>query len=453
MRPQFMIAAVASGSGKTTLTMGLLRLLQRRGMAVQPYKCGPDYIDPQFHSLAAGQVSVNLDLWLASSAHVRSIYNKYAKEADVCVVEGVMGLFDGYERMNGSCAEVASLLGFPVVLVVSARSAAYSVAATLYGFRHFCPEVQIAGVIFNGVKSSSHLAFLKEACADAGVVYLGALPWCESLTVPSRHLGLSLESRAVMDAWIDEAASVVAEHVDVETLLRVTQKESCEGSFPNPVSWKIPFLHPDIQGTDQPKCVAVARDEAFSFIYSENLAMLERLGSVVFFSPLHDAELPDADWIYLPGGYPELYAGQLADNIPMRKSIRDYAENGGCIFAECGGLIYLSQSVAVKSDATDGMHVCPMAGVLPFRATMAGARLHLGYRRMEWQGREWRGHEFHYSSLENPDALPSEAQQFSARGKAVDTPLYRYKNVIAGYTHWYFADDALSGEKNKHDER
>ncbi len=160
-KPQFLIAAAASGSGKTTFTMGLLRVLKRRGLIVQPFKCGPDYIDGKFHALAAGRESVNLDTWMASEAHVRAVYSRYAREASACVVEGVMGLFDGYDRMKGSSAEIASLLHLPVIMILNARSSAYTVAAVLYGLKHFCPQVEVAGVIFNQVGSPSHYASLK----------------------------------------------------------------------------------------------------------------------------------------------------------------------------------------------------------------------------------------------------------------------------------------------------
>ena len=208
MKPQLLIGAATSGSGKTTFTMGLLRALHKRGLRVQPFKCGPDYIDTQFHTLAADHESVNLDTWMASNTHVQHLYNKYGDGADVCVTEGVMGLFDGYQRMQGSSAEIARLLNIPVVLIVSARSTAYSVAPLIYGFKHFNPAVKIAGIVFNQVSSPSHFAYLREACVDAGVECLGYLPMTEGLKIPSRHLGLTLTAKRSMNTLIEQAAEL-----------------------------------------------------------------------------------------------------------------------------------------------------------------------------------------------------------------------------------------------------
>lgn len=190
-KPFIMIGAAGSGSGKTTFTLGLLRLLRNRGMKVQPFKCGPDYIDTKHHAMAAGEESVNLDTYMASAAHMRELYARYGAASDVCVTEGVMGLFDGYDGMKGSSAEIAELIGIPVVLVLNAKSTAYTVAPVLYGFKHFYPEIRVVGVVFNFVASVAHYAYLQQACADAGVEALGYIPKDESIVIPSRHLGLS----------------------------------------------------------------------------------------------------------------------------------------------------------------------------------------------------------------------------------------------------------------------
>lgn len=199
MKPQLLIGAPTSGSGKTMFTLGLLRALKKRGLKVQPYKGGPDYIDAQYLTIAADRDAVNLDTWMASSTHVQYVYNRYGEKADVCVAEGMMGLYDGYYQMKGSCVEIAGLLNIPVVLVVNARAAAYSVAPVLYGFKHFRSSVRIAGVVFSQVSSSSHFACLKGACSDAGLECLGYLPYSEDLRVSSRHLGLTLTVRQSMD--------------------------------------------------------------------------------------------------------------------------------------------------------------------------------------------------------------------------------------------------------------
>ncbi|MDR2912289.1 MAG: cobyrinate a,c-diamide synthase [Alistipes sp.] len=427
MFSSFLIGAATSGSGKTTLTLGLLRALARRGLVVQPFKCGPDYIDPMFHRLATSAASVscaesvNLDLWMGSEEHVRELFARYGADADVCVTEGVMGLFDGWRTSEGSSAEVARVLGLPIVLVVDARATGYSVAPLLFGFKNFRPEATIAGVIFNRVGSPSHYAHLAEAARDAGIETLGWLPRCDDFSAPSRYLGLSIEGIERFSSTIDAIADAVERHVDIERLLELTQQ-------PRPPK----ATKCDKGDTLQ---IAVARDEAFNFTYLANLDRLGELGRLTFFSPLSDAAPPEgADLIYLPGGYPELFADRLSDNLTMREAIRDYAERGGRILAECGGMLYLCRSL-------DGR---PMCGVLPLEGSMEGAKLHLGYREVHYGGLRLRGHEFHYShttgEADSAGGMASVARQFTARGAEVATPLYRHKNVIAGYTHLYWAE-------------
>lgn len=215
---QLLIGAATSGSGKTTFTMGLLRALSRRGLIVQPFKCGPDYIDTQFHSIAAGRESVNLDTWMASPDHIREVFARYSADADVAVIEGVMGLFDGYDRMRGSSAEIAALLDVPVILVVNARSTAYSVAALLHGMKTFRPDVKIAGVVFNLVASESHYSFLKAAADDAGVPSLGWIPRTDGIEVPSRHLGLTIGMEQEINKLADLAADLIEQHIDLDQL-------------------------------------------------------------------------------------------------------------------------------------------------------------------------------------------------------------------------------------------
>lgn len=424
-----LIGAASSGCGKTTFTMGLLRALSRRRLRVQPFKCGPDYIDPLYHQQAAGRESVNLDTFMASASHVQSLFAHYGSDADVRVVEGAMGLFDGYDASRGSAAEVAMLLDVPVVLLVNARAVAYSVAPLIYGFRHFNPQLRLVGVVFNFVASERQYAMLRQACDDAGVSCLGYLGRNAGLTIPSRHLGLSIEERRQAERLIDLAADEVEAHVDIDRLLQASKsvypgKTQCIPRKNTVYSTEKHF---------ERLSIAVARDEAFNFTYRANIDALRGRGNVVFFSPLRDAVLPDCDLLYLPGGYPELFAKTLSDNEAMRRAIRDYCEAGGRVLAECGGFMFLCHDI-------DGL---PMCGVLPMSATMEGARLHLGYRQMSVGDETLRGHEFHYSSVREADCpagVGRLALQRSALGTPVETPIYKNKNVLAGYTHWYWGE-------------
>lgn len=433
MKPQFLIGAATSGSGKTTFTMGLLRALKKRGLNVQPYKCGPDYIDTQYHSIAADNVTVNLDTFMASQTHVQQVYNQYGEKADACVVEGVMGLFDGYNKRQGSSAEIASLLQLPVILVVNAKSTAYSVAALLYGYKHFDPNIKIAGVIFNQVSSYSHFTYLKEACTDARVRCLGYLLNTEQVKVPSRHLGLTLQAKQEMDTVIERISEMIEETIDVDAILELT-------STGFPCAYSLPYSSENEKRTNYKKknlTIAIAKDAAFNFTYRENIDRLKEIAHIVYFSPLHSKELPTADILYFPGGYPELFARQLYRKRKIMEQVKDFAEKGGKIFAECGGMMYLTRTLTAKKGGT----AYSMCDVLPIDASMENAKLHLGYRSMQIGDTIWKGHEFHYSDVLNPTELPSIAEQYTAKGMKVKTPIYRYKNVVAGYTHWYWGEN------------
>lgn len=414
MKSAFLIAATSSGCGKTTLSLGLMRALLRKNLSVQPFKCGPDYIDTQFQTIASEHESINLDLFMSSELHVRTLFSNYSATSDVSIVEGVMGMFDGFDKMKGSSADIARVLNIPVVLLVNAASTAYSVVATIYGFVNFNPTIKIAGIIFNRVASQNHFLILKKACEDVGVECFGYLSKNENLQTPSRHLGLTLSSLEVMNQFINKAADEVEKTVNIYRLLTATSQAPRHTD-----NLDIPIL--------QDLTVAVARDEAFNFIYPANL---KSFGNVIYFSPLHDAHLPKADMIYLPGGYPELYAEKLAANCKMKAEIKAFADNGGRILAECGGLIYLCEEI-------DGQKMC---GLFPLKATMNHSKLTLGYRTVEFPHAKLKGHEFHYSHIINPLSIKSIATQVNAKTMTVDTPIYRYKNTIAGYTHLYWAE-------------
>ncbi|OUN55462.1 cobyrinate a,c-diamide synthase [Bacteroides uniformis] len=457
--PQFLIAAPTSGSGKTTVSRGLMALFVKKGLKVQPFKCGPDYIDTKYHEAVCGRPSINLDTFMASQEHVSSLYARYSADADVAVVEGMMGMYDGYDRDRGSSAEVARLLGIPVVLVADAKSAAYSMAPLLSGFINFRPDIRIAGVIFNRVGSPRHYRMLQEVCEDLNVTCLGYLPKQKELEQESRHLGLDF-SRSKETEGLDMLAGLLEEHVDWELLLSTTGLPLPAAAVKEkPVLSEPGKLH-----------VSVARnEESFSFLYAEHLDILRRMGTVTFFNPEQDRAIPqETDLLYLPGGYPENRLEELAGARLARESIRSYIEAGGRTLAECGGMIYLSQFVLSDGD-TDGGSAgnCvgnignEMVGVLPFSITNERKRrkLTLGYRQFDYNGWRLKGHEFHYTQFAVPEtdgkeggacSLPlSIAQVYNAKGGKVTTPVFRYKNLIASYTHLYWGEVdvmALFGE-------
>ena len=419
MKKSFLIAAPWSNSGKTTITLGLLRLLKKKGFSVQPFKCGPDYIDTIHHGSAAGIPSVNLDSIMMSDAHLDDVFSKYSAEVDISIVEGVMGLFDGAVKDKGSSAEIAKKLNIPVILVVNAKSMAYTVAPILQGLKNFDKEVHIAGVIFNFVRTESHYAFLKEACDKVGLKSFGYIPPNDEISIPSRHLGLHIDSS--FEEVIEKAAEHINNNISVENLLTEINRFQ-----PKTRNNKIPKVSRNIK-------IAVAKDEAFTFTYLENLYYLKELGEVVFFSPIHDAEVPKSDFVYLAGGYPELYLEPLSNNVSMLRSIKLAAENGVKILAECGGMMYLGKSIINKNGKEFSM-----VHIFDFSTTMEQKKLSLGYRKVVFNNEEIWGHEFHYSKVLNDKNERSAASIFTAREKEVATKLYQYKNVLASYIHFYW---------------
>mgnify|MGYP002624548797 CR=1 FL=1 len=436
----FMIAAPTSGSGKTTIARGLMALLTEKGYRVQPFKCGPDYIDTKFHEAVCHRPSINLDTFMATPEHVRELFSHYGADADMCIVEGMMGLFDGYDRDKGSSAEIASVLGIPVVLVVDAKSAAYSMAPLLYGFTHWKPTpspsqregncddrhsglppllsgvegggLNIAGVIFNKVGSERHFRMLQEVCEDVGVECLGYLPKSADLEQGSRYLGLDFSEKAENK----ELIQLLEEHVDWRRLLTI-----------NEITARCPRDYGS--STTRLRLVVARNNEAFSFLYHENI---NRYEEIRFFDPETEVpDLSDIDLLYLPGGYPEKHLDALVANEACRKAIKEFAESGGRIQAECGGMMYLCEKIVTD----DGEY--EMCGVLPYAITArkADRKLSLGYRRFELDGKEYRGHEFHYTQFlgENPQSV---TQVYNAKGEPVDTPVFKYKNVLASYTHF-----------------
>ena len=417
MKSAFLIAAPTSGSGKTTIARGLMALFTEKGYKVQPFKCGPDYIDTKFHEAVCHRPSINLDTFMATPAHVRELFEYYRQDADICVVEGMMGLYDGYNRDKGSSAEIARILDIPVVLIVDAKSAAYSMAPLLQGFVNFHKDVHIAGVIFNKVGSKRHFEMLRQVCDDLHIECFGYVPKDASLEQGSRYLGLDFSEKAESKELIKLIEAQVDWRAISSLSVRRRRTESPQASDQESV------------GVGLRVCCA-SNAESFSFLYQETI---DSFSAVRFFDPETDVpSFEDIDLLYLPGGYPEKHLEALVQNEACRKAIKDYAEQGGRIVAECGGMMYLCQAIVTD----DGSY--PMCGVLPYSITArkADRKLSLGYRRFVLDGKEYRGHEFHYTQFlgEKPASV---TQVYNAKGEPVDTPVFKYKNVLASYTHLY----------------
>lgn len=428
MKAQFLIGAPSSNSGKTTITLALLRLLKNKGYQVQPFKCGPDYIDTKHHSLAAHQPGINLDTFMMSNAHVKDVYARYSQKADVSIVEGVMGLFDGADKMQGSSAEISILLDLPVILIINAKATAYSVAPLIYGFKQFDPRVKIAGVIFNFVNTESHYRFLREACEDVGVEALGYIPAHEHIRIPSRHLGLVISAEHDYEQIIQKAAEHIEKTVNIARLLEISAARE---------QHIIPEKKYKVLPGEKKLNIAVARDEAFNFTYYENMELLNQLGKITYFSPMNDPCLPTADFVYLPGGYPELYLEELSSNHRMKKSVLAFCEKGGKVLAECGGMMYLGKEISDDKGTS-----FPMVDFLNMETTLKEGKLSLGYRSVQIDETTLHGHEFHYSTCMEKSDIDSIGEVVNAKGVKVNTPIYRQKNVIASYIHFYWGENS-----------
>jgi cobyrinic acid a,c-diamide synthase len=395
------ISAPASGVGKTTLTLAFARAFRDRGLAVQCFKSGPDYIDPAFHAAATGRVSVNIDSWAMTRETIGALAARGAG-ADLVLAEGSMGLFDGVAAPgvsgSGATADIAAMMDWPVLLVLDPSGQAQTAAAVAVGLRDFRQGVRLAGVVLNRVASSRHEDLVRRALTECGIAVFGALPRHDAIELPKRHLGLvQAEEQTSVDRLIREAARIVAEHVDLDAVL-----QSAGDWLPKPVT-PVDDLTPPGQR------VALARDAAFSFIYPHMLeAWRARGAEISTFSPLAD-QGPEfnADVCWLPGGYPELHAGRLAANTRFQQALVSFAETRP-VHGECGGYMVLGTAL---TDADGVRH--PMTGLLGLETSFAKRRMHLGYRLAELSspipgyaaGARLRGHEFHYSTiLAQPDA-------------------------------------------------
>jgi len=436
------IAAPVSGSGKTTVTIGLMECLRRRGLRVAPFKVGPDFIDPGYHRLVTGRPSINLDSWICDPGTVQEIYADFSEDADIAVIEGVMGLFDGFggRSDDGSTAQVAKLTGSTVYLVVDAKGYARSIAALVAGFTEFDPELRIGGVIFNNVASENHARILREAVESnlPSVRVLGCILRDRLLHLPSRHLGLmTVDEVDISQEYLDHLVEVIRGSIDLGMLWAAAG------------SGEIVDRSPKTPAAENRVRIAVARDAAFCFVYESNLRLLAEAGAeLVEFSPLKDPCLPEGiSGIYLPGGYPELHARALAANRGMLEAVGGAIEAGMPVYAECGGFIYLSRGVVESPGGIDVRH--DLVGIFPVATRLLEQRKALGYREITLRGESIlgpsgavaRGHEFHYSEMEEMPPAVERLYQVHKGQSDLGTEGYRHKNCLASYIHLHFGSN------------
>jgi cobyrinic acid a,c-diamide synthase len=426
------LAAPASGSGKTVLAMALLRLLACNGKSVAAIKTGPDYIDPAFHGAACGRPCLNLDLWAMRAGTVAALVERISADHELIVAEGAMGLFDGAADGSGATADLASLTGWPVVLVVDARGQGASVAALVRGFRDHRADVEVAGVICNRVGSAEHAAILAHALEPLGIPVLGMVRRDPGLALPERHLGLvQAAEHGDLERFIAEAAEKLGHQLDLTAIVALTRPArdltrlvAAEGGI-SPLGQHI----------------AVARDAAFAFAYPALLqGWRERGAALSFFSPLAgEGPDPSADAIYLPGGYPELHAGRLAQSQRLMTGLQVAAQRGATIYGECGGYMLLGQGL-VDGDGRRQR----MAGLLPLETSFAERKLHLGYRAVTLRGEAlpigaagsgFRGHEFHYASIVSEAGTEALFEAIDARGQSLGRAGQRVGRVFGSFVH------------------
>ncbi len=446
MTKGLIIAGTQSGAGKTTLTLGLMAALKRRGLEVAPFKVGPDFIDPGHHKTAAGRASRNLDGWMLSRAYNQTLFATHSAQADVVVVEGVMGLFDGFSGQSeaGSTAQMAKWLELPVLLVVDAASMARSAAALVQGFERFDADLQFAGVVFNNLGSKGHLEYLQQAMqGNVAMPVVGGLQRDHAMHMPERHLGLvTAEDNPLSNDRLDHLAEHIEDRLSLDTLLDQLpemNRPPIDMDRPKPAS------QPAVR-------IGVAQDKAFCFYYPDNLDLLGVAGAeIVPFSPLNDAMPPDyLDGIYLGGGYPELHAADLTRNITMRAAIRQLSNNGMPIYGECGGFMYLCRDLTDHDGQTHAM-----CGCFGFQTRMNPKLRTLGYRQVRLtldtllgpRDTTLRGHEFHYSDIVSEEAGPAAGKVYRVTARKRGGPKqegYAVRNTLGSYIHLHFGSQAQS---------
>ncbi|MEE6449294.1 cobyrinate a,c-diamide synthase [Gottfriedia acidiceleris] len=431
---RLVIAGTGSGVGKTTLTIGLMSALRKKGYTVQGFKCGPDYIDPTYHTAVTGRTSRNIDSWMLNHEMVKEIVNRSSNGADISVIEGVMGFFDGKNPLTntGSTAEISLVTESPVILVVNCASMARSAAAIVKGFQTFLKEANIVGVIANRVGSERHFQIVKTAIEqECGIPVLGYLKRNEELSIPERHLGLipSVE-RGELNPFFDQLGDLVLETVDIDSIYDLAQAPLLK------------IKESQFKRAEQSIVkIAIARDAAFNFYYQENLDMLAASGAeLIEFSPLKGECLPEqVDGLYIGGGFPEEFAEELTKQTEVKNSIRTAIEKGLPTLAECGGFMYLTESLETTDETS-----YKMVGIIPGKVKMQTKLAALGYREITAVEENFllagnlsaRGHEFHYSTFHSRTVFEPAYQTKGMRGFKQEG--YRKGNLIAGYTHFHF---------------
>ena len=431
--PRLIIAATQSGSGKTTITAGLLAALKNRGLDIQAYKVGPDYIDTGWHELALGKPSHNLDSWLVGKDKLQKIFVETSRGADISIIEGVMGLYDGGRGGISSTAEISKILNAPVILVIDAKSMGNSAAAVALGFREFDKSVKLAGVILNRIGSDSHKKMIVDALNDLGIKCFGAIKRNDEFHLPERHLGLVPTAENNSVDVLKKICAAVEEQIDIDALIQYARRNAqCVMNFQTPNSY---FLTPNLK-------IAVAKDAAFNFYYGASLNELKNLGAeIVYFSPLDDEHLPEnISGLIIGGGFPEMFAARLEQNKNLREEIFHAAQEGLPIFAECGGFMYLMRELVDFSGKS-----FEMCGVIDGVATMTKKLQTVGYVEAEIlrdcvigrAGDKIRAHEFHFSTAETSDEKIFKCRRMRTGAEYFAGAIK--KNLVASYLHIHFA--------------
>lgn len=463
------IAGTNSGCGKTTISTGIMAALVDMGFKVQPFKVGPDYIDPMFHTFITGNPSRNLDTWILDEKTVREIYTKNSWKADISIVEGVMGFYDGFGGTSilGSTAHVSKVINSPVVLVVNGEGASLSIVPLIKGFMDFCKEVDIRGVIINGVNSEGHYQLLKNSIEKLlPIEVLGYMPFIKDCEIKSRHLGLIPQGEICdLKAKMNKLSTQVKKTIDIEKLLKISQESFQTVNVNGSGNEEQKVLNKEVKNTIELSAsispstmkreesknwigvrIAVAKDNAFNFYYRDNLEFLESMGvELAYFSPLKDKELPEEiHGLYIGGGYPEVFGKELSNNRAIRENIKSVIKNGLPTYAECGGLMYLGESIYDRE-----LNCFEMVGVIPLSTKMTDRLRRFGYVDIEVtdsnvvskKGDKIRAHEFHYSHVEMTKEVPTCFRVLKSRP---DMPIkewncgYKVYNLIAGYPHIHF---------------